>query len=86
MKHHPLDPLQHAQWLVEHVAATGGAEHLKFSARHLNFWQFFGLDVAAFVAATALVLWYLVLPVLGHLATMLLSAVRFRSRTKVKVT
>ncbi|XP_045102512.1 UDP-glucuronosyltransferase 2A3-like isoform X2 [Portunus trituberculatus] len=86
MKHHPLDPLRHALWLVEHVAATGGAQHLKFSARHLNFWQFFGLDVVGLAVVVALAVWYLVLPALGHLAVLLLSLVRFRNRTKVKVT
>ncbi|XP_050724390.1 UDP-glucuronosyltransferase 2A3-like isoform X3 [Eriocheir sinensis] len=86
IKHHPLDPLRHAQWLVEHVAATGGAQHLKFASRHLNFVQFFGLDVAAFAVAAALALWYLLLPVLRHLITTLLSVARFRSKTKIKMT
>ncbi|KAK4313431.1 hypothetical protein Pmani_015225 [Petrolisthes manimaculis] len=50
LHHHPQKPLDHALWLIEHVADTQGAPHLKFSARHLNFFQFFGFDVLAFVA------------------------------------
>lgn len=85
IKHHPLDPLRHAQWLVEHVAATGGAEHLKFAGRYLNFFQFFGLDVVAFVVGMALALWY-ALRTLRRFILILLSFVRIRSNTKVKVT
>ncbi|KAK3850961.1 hypothetical protein Pcinc_022711 [Petrolisthes cinctipes] len=56
LRHHPQKPLDHALWLVEHVADTQGAPHLKFSARHLNFFQFFGLDVLVFVVVVVLLL------------------------------
>lgn len=49
LRHQTQDPMTRAVWLVEHVADTQGAPHLKFAARHLNFFQFFGLDVMAFV-------------------------------------
>ncbi|KAK3889736.1 hypothetical protein Pcinc_006301 [Petrolisthes cinctipes] len=56
LRHHPQKPLDQALWLVEHVADTQGASHLKFAARHLNFFQFFGLDVLGFALVVVLLL------------------------------
>ncbi|XP_071539169.1 UDP-glucuronosyltransferase 2A3-like [Panulirus ornatus] len=79
----PQDPLHHAVWLVEHVAATRGAQHLKFSARHLNFCQFFGLDVIAFLVAVPLCLWYCLLPLLKCLVTKLIFVGNYKNKLKV---
>lgn len=49
-------PMENAVWLLEYVAATGGAEHLKLSSRHLNMLQYFSLDVVTFLALAAGVL------------------------------
>lgn len=56
LRHQTQDPMTRALWLVEHVADTQGAPHLKFAARHLNFFQFFGLDVLAFVVVLVFLL------------------------------
>ena len=45
----PLSPLQKATWLVEYVAKTRGAEHLKLPSRKLNLLQFVGADILSFV-------------------------------------
>ena len=44
-RHSPLDD---AAWLMEFVAVTQGAEHLKIASRHLNVIQLYGLDVMLF--------------------------------------
>ena len=48
-----LNPLQKATWLVECVAKTKGAEHLKLSSRKVNLLQYVGADIALFVAVLA---------------------------------
>ena len=54
----PLSPLQKATWLVEYVAKTKGAEHLKLPSRNLNLLQYVGADILSFVAiALALGIW-----------------------------
>ena len=54
----PLSPLQKATWLVEFVAKTEGAEHLKLPSRNLNFLQYVGADVLSFVVIIlALAIW-----------------------------
>jgi glucuronosyltransferase len=37
-------PLEDAVWLLEYVAGTGGAEHLKLASRHLDLAQYYSLD------------------------------------------
>ena len=46
-------PLEDAAWLMEFVASTGGAEHLKLASRHLSLLQLYNLDVllCAIIAA-----------------------------------
>ena len=46
----PLSPLQKATWLVEYVAKTKGAEHLKLPSRKFNLLQYTGADILSFVA------------------------------------
>ena len=41
-RHSPLDD---AAWLMEFVASTGGAEHLKLASRHLSLLHLYNLDV-----------------------------------------
>ena len=54
----PLSPLQKATWLVEYVAKTKGAEHLKLPSRKLNLLQYVGADILSFVAIVlALGMW-----------------------------
>lgn len=43
------DPMDNALWLLEYVAETDGAEHLKAESRHLNYVQYLCLDVIAFI-------------------------------------
>ena len=50
-------PLEDCVWLLEYVAATGGAEHLKLASRHLNLAQYYSLDSLLLLA---LLLWGLV--------------------------
>lgn len=57
-------PQDHALWLVEHVMNTKGADHLKTAARHLNFVQFFGIDILAFIILVHYVFWRYVKPLL----------------------
>lgn len=45
---HP--PLDDAAWLMEFVATTRGAEHLKIASRHLSLIQLYCLDVILFMA------------------------------------
>ena len=54
----PLSPLQKATWLVEYVAKTKGAEHLKLPSRKLNLLQYVGADILLFVGIVlALGIW-----------------------------
>ena len=47
------DPMDNAIWLLEYVAETRGAEHLKPASRHLNTMQYLSLDVIGFMALVA---------------------------------
>ena len=48
---HP--PLDDAAWLMEFVATTRGAEHLKVASRHLSLIQLCNLDVLLFAIIVA---------------------------------
>ena len=37
-------PMENAIWWLEFLSATKGAEHLKLSSRHLNFFQYYSID------------------------------------------
>jgi hypothetical protein len=50
-------PLENSVWLMEYVAKTGGAEHLKLSTRHMNVLQYLAIDLIAFIAVAAFVLY-----------------------------
>ena len=49
-------PMDDAVWLLEFLAKTGGAQHLRLSSRNLNVIQYLSLDVIAFIVALLLVL------------------------------
>ena len=49
------DPMDNAVWLLEYVAETKGAEHLKPASRHLYAVQYLSLDVIAFIALVSYV-------------------------------
>ena len=41
--------MEDAVWLLEYISATKGADHLRLSSRHLNFFQYHSLDVILFL-------------------------------------
>ena len=43
-------PMEDAVWLLEMVAGTGGADHLKVGSRRLNMFQFYCLDCLVFMS------------------------------------
>ncbi|KAG7177005.1 UDP-glucuronosyltransferase 2B7-like, partial [Homarus americanus] len=83
VRNHPLEPLRHAVWLVEHVAANQGAQYLKFSARHLNFCQFFGLDVFAFLLVATFCFYHYLIPLVKYLLNSLICLKFYRRKIKV---
>ena len=42
-------PMENAVWWLEYLSETKGAEHLKLSSRHLNFFQYHSLDFIVIV-------------------------------------
>ena len=65
-----LDPMDNAVWLLEYVAETRGAEHLKPASRHLYTVQYLSLDVIGFMA------------LVSYVATKLASKFRHRNRQR----
>ena len=63
MKKEP-NPMNEAIKLLEYLSDTKGAEHLKLSSRHLNFFQYYSLDFVAlciFSCIVPVLLWKLVI-------------------------
>ena len=56
-------PLDDAAWLMEFVATTRGAEHLKVASRHLSLIQLCNLDVLLFAIIVAILVLKLVVKV-----------------------
>ena len=57
------NPMNEAIKLLEYLSVTKGAEHLKLSSRHLNFFQYYSLDFIAlciFSCIVSLFFWKLV--------------------------
>ena len=53
-------PLEECVWLLEYVALTGGADHLKLASRHLNLLQYYSVDSLLFLSlALLVVIWLL---------------------------
>ncbi|XP_068232745.1 UDP-glucuronosyltransferase 1A10-like isoform X2 [Palaemon carinicauda] len=71
LKDNAEEPLNRALWLVNHVINTKGAEHLKLSARHLGFFQFFGIDVIAFLLLAIYVCWFYLLTMIKKITEIL---------------
>ena len=46
------NPMETAVWWLEYLSASKGANHLKISSRHLNFFQYFSLDFLFIVFMT----------------------------------
>ena len=60
-------PLEESVWLLEYVALTGGADHLKLASRHLNLAQYYSLDSLAALACLVLgLIWLLRVPLSRH--------------------
>ena len=60
-------PLEESVWLLEYVALTGGADHLKLASRHLNLAQYYSLDSLAALACLVLgLVWLLRVPLSRH--------------------
>ena len=54
MRDQPVSPRQLAVHWVEHVIRHGGAPHLRSVGAELNFFQYYSLDVLAFLLAVLL--------------------------------
>ena len=60
-RHHPLDE---AAWLMEFVASTKGADHLKIASRHLSIIQLYCLDVILFMITIPILVFKLVIGII----------------------
>ena len=58
-------PLEDAAWLMEYVATTRGADHLKVASRHLSLVQLFNLDVLSFAITVIVLVLILVVKIAG---------------------
>ena len=59
MHHRRVSPLEAATWLVEHVAITEGADHLKPLRLHLNTLQLYCVDLILFYFVMLTALFYI---------------------------
>lgn len=73
LKDTPETPLEKAVFWTEYVIRHKGAPHLKSYARDLNFWQYYLLDVTAFIV--------LIVTVLSVLSVKLLKRICCRRKT-----
>jgi len=58
------NPMEEAIKLLEYLSVTKGAEHLKLSSRHLNFFQYYSLDfigLCIFSCIVSVLFWKLVI-------------------------
>ena len=62
-------PLEESVWLLEYVALTGGANHLKLASRHLNLAQYYSLDSLTALALIAAGLLWLIQIMMGRCRT-----------------
>lgn len=60
----PLSPMDTAIYWIEHVARHKGADHMRSPATNMPFYQYFLLDVIAFLAVVFLVLNYVLYRIL----------------------
>ena len=59
MKLRQHSPMEDTVWLVEYVARSGGAEHLKLASRHLNLVQYYSLDSMALILSCMVLILYI---------------------------
>lgn len=55
----PLKRVDKVVWWIDYVIRNKGAEHLRSSAVNMNFYEYFMLDVIAFLLTIVFVLLYL---------------------------
>merc|ERR1712117_233311 len=67
MKDRRTRPMDDAVWLVEYVARTKGAEHLKVNSRHLGMLAYYSVDVLAILGSTLVVFLFCLYNTLPHL-------------------
>ncbi|CAL4125592.1 unnamed protein product [Meganyctiphanes norvegica] len=80
--HHQISsPLNKAVWLVEHIMNTSGADHLKLPVQHLNFVQFYGMDVILLLIVLSYLLIRYLIPEISKLFIRLIRS----NSNKVKV-
>lgn len=60
MRDRPMDALDKAVYWVEYVVRHGGARHLRLGTSHLNFFQYFLLDVIAALCLSSYILYRIV--------------------------
>lgn len=59
-KDQPQSPMERAVWWTEYVLRHNGARHLRSAAVDMPWYQYFLLDVIAFLSAVALIAIYVI--------------------------
>jgi len=67
MKDRRTRPMDDAVWLVEYVARTRGAEHLKVNSRHLGLLAYYSVDVLVILASSLVIFLLCLYNLLPHL-------------------
>jgi len=67
MKDRRTRPMDDAVWLVEYVARTRGAEHLKVNSRHLGLLAYYSVDVLVILGSSLAALIFCLYHLLPHL-------------------
>ncbi|KAJ3658832.1 hypothetical protein Zmor_010553 [Zophobas morio] len=62
----PMPALEKAVWWIEYVIRHDGAEHLKYPGVDMPFYQYFLLDVIAFMAGTVGLMFYILRRIFKH--------------------
>lgn len=67
--HHdqPMTPLDQAVYWIEHVMRYKGAKHLRVEAHNLTWYQYYCLDVAAFLLSVILLVVFIFVKMCGWL-------------------
>ncbi|RZC33421.1 UDP-glucuronosyltransferase 2B20 [Asbolus verrucosus] len=62
----PMSALEKAVWWIEYVIRHDGAEHLRYAAIDMPLYQYFLLDVIAFIVAAVALIFYILLRIFKH--------------------
>ncbi|EFA01500.1 Ecdysteroid UDP-glucosyltransferase-like Protein [Tribolium castaneum] len=62
----PMEALEKAVWWIEYVIRHDGAEHLRYAGVDMPFYQYFLLDVIAFIIATLALIFYVLRRIFKH--------------------